>query len=108
MIQLRDYQSRAVESTLREWESVRSTLLEHDEALNRFSRPASFDQTAPKIAYMTQESKNRSHDKAKNRPDIISRVRLIAVIREADLEGLLKVFDEPDWFSRVRLRGLML
>jgi hypothetical protein len=90
--------------------------VEHDEAPNRFSRPAPFDQTAPKIAHMTQESKNRPHDTTKNRPhdttknrlNIINPVRLIAVIREAELGGLLKVHDEPDWSSRVRLRGLML
>ena len=116
MIRLRDYQSRDVESAMREWGSVRSTPLEHDEAPNRFSRPASFDQTAPKIAHMTQESKNRPHDTTKNRPhertknrlNIINPVRLVAVISEAGLEGLLKVHDVSDWSSRVRLRGLML
>jgi hypothetical protein len=116
MTVLRNYRSRAVESALREWESIRSTLLEHDEAPNRFSRPASFDQTAPKIAYMTNGAKNHPHDETRNRPqdaskirpDIIKPVSLVGAVDEASLKALLKSKRQIPWCSRVRRFGLLL
>jgi len=69
-----------------------------------------------KIAHMTNGTKNRPHDKAKNppqdgfknRPDITNPVSLCGVSDEAELKALLGGQMQTAWCTRVRLLGLLL
>jgi hypothetical protein len=61
-----------------------------------------------KIAHMTNCAKNRLQDEAKNRPDIITPVRLCGVIGYEGLKALLIARKQMAWCSRVRVVGLLL